>query len=217
MKDFFESHRTILLAVVFTFAVIMTAPGIGNQTGPTSKDEYHRVFRTALTMMEEDVWLVPLLDGSPRIEKPPLLNWLTRWNFERFGISLRSARSVVVIFAALLITVILVIALELTNNIRYGVTAAAIALSNIGIAIHGRILLPDIPTAALSALAFWFFLKWLKTGLTKFLPMSAICLSASFLTKGPVALVVFGSGFLALAITTPAIRAFLRTKVPQLS
>jgi 4-amino-4-deoxy-L-arabinose transferase-like glycosyltransferase len=88
-------------------------------------------------------------------------------------------------------------------------------LSNIGIAIHGRILLPDIPTAALSALAFWFFLKWLKTGLTKFLPISAICLSASFLTKGPVALVVFGSGFLALAITNPAIRAFLRTKVPR--
>jgi 4-amino-4-deoxy-L-arabinose transferase-like glycosyltransferase len=52
-------------------------------------------------MMEEDVWLVPLLDGSPRIEKPPLLNWLTRWNFDRFGISLLSARSIVLIFAAL--------------------------------------------------------------------------------------------------------------------
>ena len=46
MKDFFESHRAILLALVFTFAVLITAPGIGNPTGPTSKDEYHRVFRT---------------------------------------------------------------------------------------------------------------------------------------------------------------------------
>ena len=33
-------------------------------------------------MIEENVWLVPILDGNPRIEKPPLLNWLTRWNFE---------------------------------------------------------------------------------------------------------------------------------------
>ena len=217
MTDFFDTHRAILLAVVFTFAVFITAPGIGNQTGPTSKDEYHRVFRTALTMMEEDVWLVPFLDGSPRIEKPPLLNWLTRWNFERFGISLQSARSIVVIFAALLITVVLAIALELTNNIRYGLTAAAIALSNIGIAIHGRILLPDVPTAALSALAFWFFLKWLKTGSLKLLPVSAICLSASFLAKGPVALVVFGSGVLALSVASPATRALLKIKIPQMA
>jgi 4-amino-4-deoxy-L-arabinose transferase-like glycosyltransferase len=217
MTNFFETHRGVLLAVVFTVAVFITAPGIGNHTGPTSKDEYHRVFRTALTMMEEDVWLVPFLDGSPRIEKPPLLNWLTRWNFERFGVSLRSARSIVVIFAALLSAVVLAIGLELTNDIRYGVTAAAIALSNIGIAIHGRILLPDVPTAALSALAFLFFLKWSKTGLTKFLPISAIFLAVSFLTKGPVALVVFGSGVLALLITSPATRAFLRAKIPQLA
>jgi 4-amino-4-deoxy-L-arabinose transferase-like glycosyltransferase len=217
MKDFFETHRPILLAVAFAFAVLLTAPGIGNQTGPTSKDEYHRVFRTALTMMEEDVWLVPFLDGSPRIEKPPLLNWLTRWNFERFGVSLLSARSIVVIFAALLIAVVLTLGLELTTDIRYGVTAAAIALSNIGIAIHSRILLPDIPTAALSALAFLLFLKWSKTRVTKFLPISAICLAASFLTKGPVALVVFGSGVLALLITRPATRAFLTAKIPQLA
>ena len=77
MKSFFEMHRALLVAVVFTIAVLLTAPGIGNQTGPTSKDEYHRVFRTALSMIEENVWLVPVLDGSPRIEKPPLLNWLS--------------------------------------------------------------------------------------------------------------------------------------------
>jgi hypothetical protein len=217
MKDFFEAHRPILLAVVFAFAVLVTAPGIGNQTGPTSKDEYHRVLRTALTMTEEDVWLVPFLDGKPRIEKPPLLNWLTRWNFERFGISLRSARSIVVFFAAVLVTVVLALGLELTNDIRYGVAAAAIALSNIGIAIHGRILLPDVPTAALSAVAFWFFLKWSRTGSPKLLPICAVCLAASFLTKGPVALVVFGSGVLAVSITSPANRAFLIGKIPQLT
>lgn len=62
LKDLVETHRANLLAVVFTIAVLITAPGIGNQTGPTSKDEYHRVFRTALTMIEENVWLVPVLD-----------------------------------------------------------------------------------------------------------------------------------------------------------
>lgn len=121
-----------------------------------------------------------------------------------------------VIFAGLLVAVVLAIGLELANNIRYGVTAATIALSNIGIAIYGRILLPDIPTATFSGLAFFFFLKWSKTGRTKFLPISAVCLAAGFLTKGPVALVVFGSGTLALSITKRSTRAFLRGKIPQL-
>ena len=96
-------------------------------------------------MMEEDVWLVPLLDGSLRIEKPPLLKLADALEFRAIRDFTRKRPFGVVIFAALLITVILVIALELTNNIRYGVTAAAMALSNIGIDIHGRILLPDIP------------------------------------------------------------------------
>ena len=51
--------------------VLLNAVGVSERTSPTSKDEYHRVFRTALTMIEENVWFVPLLDGNPRIEKPP--------------------------------------------------------------------------------------------------------------------------------------------------
>jgi hypothetical protein len=42
--------------------VLLNAIGVDKVTSPTSKDEYHRVFRTALTMREENVWLVPLLD-----------------------------------------------------------------------------------------------------------------------------------------------------------
>jgi hypothetical protein len=216
MKHFSEKHRTMLLVMVFTIAVMATAPGISNQSSPTSKDEYHRIFRTALTMMEENVWLVPVLDGNPRIEKPPLLNWLTRLSFELFGVSLLSARLIGLMFSGLLITVVAAIGLELTNNIRYGLAAAAIALSNIGIAIHGRILLPDVPTAALSSLAFYFFLKWARTGLAKFLPMAAVALAASFLAKGPVAFVVFGSGVLALLVTSQPTRALLRSKMPQI-
>jgi hypothetical protein len=43
MKHFSEKHRTMLLVMVFTIAVMATAPGISNQSSPTSKDEYHRI------------------------------------------------------------------------------------------------------------------------------------------------------------------------------
>ena len=82
MMSFMQNHRLVCLGSVFLVTVLLNAIGAEKVTSPTSKDEYHRVFRTALTMSEENVWLVPLLDGNPRIEKPPLVNWLTGLSFE---------------------------------------------------------------------------------------------------------------------------------------
>ena len=209
-------HRAALLGSIILITMLLNALGAGNLTSPTSKDEYHRVFRTALTMSEENVWLVPLLDGNPRIEKPPLVNWLTRLSFEVFGISVGSARLIILLFSGLLVAVITAIALELQPDVRYAISAALIGLSTIGMAIHGRILLPDIPTAALSGVAFYLFLKWFKTGSQSFLILAAVVLAGSFLTKGPVAFVVFGSGVLALILTDHSFRQCLRRNLSQI-
>ena len=215
MMSFMQKHKLVFLGSVFLATVLLNAIGVDKVTSPTSKDEYHRVFRTALTMSEENVWLVPLLDGNPRIEKPPLLNWLTRFNFEVFGLSAGSARLIILLFSGLLVAVIAAIALELQPDIWYAIFAALIALSTIGMSIHGRILLPDIPTAALSGVAFYLFLKWFKTGSQSFLILAAVVLAGSFLTKGPVAFVVLGSGVLSLILTDHSVRQFLRQNLFQ--
>jgi 4-amino-4-deoxy-L-arabinose transferase-like glycosyltransferase len=215
MISFMQKHRFVFLGSVFLLTVLLNAIGVDKVTSPTSKDEYHRVFRTALTMSEENVWFVPLLDGNPRIEKPPFLNWLTRLSFELFGVAVGSARLVILLFSGLLVAVIAAIALELQPDVRYAMSAALIALSTIGMAIHGRILLPDIPTAALSGVAFYFFLKWSRTGSQWFLILAAVVLACSFLTKGPVAFIVFGSGVLALILTDHPRRHFLRRNLSQ--
>jgi 4-amino-4-deoxy-L-arabinose transferase-like glycosyltransferase len=216
MMSFMQKHRLVFLGSVFLVTVLLNAIGVDKVTSPTSKDEYHRVFRTALTMSEENVWLVPLLDGNPRIEKPPFLNWLTRFSFELFGVSAGSARLIILLFSGLLVGVIAAIALELQPDVRYAISAALIALSTIGMAIHGRILLPDIPTAALSGVAFYLFLKWFKTGSRPFLILAAMVLAGSFLTKGPVAFVVLGSGVLSLILTDHSVRQFLRRNLSQI-
>ena len=215
MMSFMQKHKLVFLGSVFLATVLLNAIGVDKVTSPTSKDEYHRVFRTALTMSEENVWLVPRLDGNPRIEKPPLLNWLTRFNFEVFGLSAGSARLIILLFSGLLVAVIAAIALELQPDIWYAIFAALIALSTIGMSIHGRILLPDIPTAALSGVAFYLFLKWFKTGSQSFLILAAVVLAGSFLTKGPVAFVVLGSGVLSLILTDHSVRQFLRRNLFQ--
>ena len=211
MISFFHKHRAAFLGSIILITVLLNALGAGNLTSPTSKDEYHRVFRTALTMMEEDVWLIPLLDGNPRIEKPPLLSWLTRLSFEVLGVSVGSARFINLIFSGLLVAVVAALGLELKQaDVRYAMSAALITLSTVGMAIHSRILLPDIPTAALSGIAFYYFLKWSKTGSQSFLVVVAMVLAGGFLMKGPVAFVVFGSGAMALILTHKSVRQLLQ-------
>ena len=78
----------------------MLMPGIQEATGLTGKDEFFLGLRTPMEMIEGDHWLVPFLDGAPRIRKPPLLYWLGRASYEIFGVSLASARLIVANFHA---------------------------------------------------------------------------------------------------------------------
>ena len=147
-------QRTLLLTLLFLAALLALSPGIGEFTGITTGDESQLTLRTALTMVEQDVWIVPHLDGVPRLKKPPMIYWLTRASFEVFGVSLLSGRIVGVLLGALLVLVVALIAFEFTENLRYGLCAGLIALSTIGITIESRYAMLDVPTAAFSSLAY---------------------------------------------------------------
>ena len=60
----------------FLLAFLVLGPGIGAATGFTGKDEFFLGLRTPMEMIDGNHWLVPFLDGAPRIRKPPLLYWL---------------------------------------------------------------------------------------------------------------------------------------------
>lgn len=185
---------------------MLLSPGIGQVSGITGKDEYLLSLRTPLTMVEQDKWLVPWLDGAPRLKKPPMLYWLAGASYQLFGPSLVSARLLGVMFATLLILITVLIAWELSAGRRYGLFASLVALSTLAIAVKGRRLMLDVPCAAFSALAFYFFLRWQKRPSLSTMALSALFLSAGFLTKGPLVFMLFGSGVLALLITQAGFR-----------
>ena len=202
-------RRRLALAVLFLTALALLAMGIREHTGVTGKDEYFLSLRTALCMVEQEQWLVPCLDGAPRLKKPPMLYWLTRASHEAFGVSLGSARLVAVSLAALLVLGVALIALELGADLSQGLLAGLIAASFLGLSVNGRMLELDIPVAAFSTLAFCFLLRWYKRDQAVALALSALFLAAGFLTKGPVAFIVCGGGGLALLALDPQARAFL--------
>ena len=189
------ARQTLLL---FLLALAVLLPGIWEATGLTGKDEFFLGLRTPMEMIEGDHWLVPFLDGAPRIRKPPLLYWAGRASYEIFGISLTSARLVSVLFAALLIVSTAGIARRLSGKSDTGLIAGGILLGCLGMASEARRLMLDVPVSALSAAAFWSLLVWLDSGKKRWLTATSVLLAAGFLTKGPIVALVFGGGCLAL-------------------
>jgi len=201
--------RLLILSLLFLGSVLVFFPGIGEITGVTAKDEYILIHRTALTMLERSEWVVPYLDGVPRIRKPPMVPWLTRLSFEILGVSLTSVRIVSVLFAGFFVVVVALIGCEITRNFNYGLSAALIALSTAGLAVQSRFSMLDIPTAAFSGLGFYWFLRWCKRPCALLLVGVAVALACGFLTKGPVVGVLFGSGLAALMLTSREARALI--------
>ncbi len=184
--------------LLFLLALAVLLPGIWEATGLTGKDEFFLGLRTPMEMIEGDHWLVPFLDGAPRIRKPPLLYWLGRTSYELFGISLSSARLVAVLFAALLVVSTAGIARRLSGQAETGWVAGAVLLGCLGLATEGRRFMLDVPVAALSAAAFWCFLHWLDFRRFYACTAAVLLLAAGFLTKGPIVALVFGGGCLGL-------------------
>ncbi|HJW24207.1 MAG TPA: glycosyltransferase family 39 protein [Rhodocyclaceae bacterium] len=188
-------RQTLLL---FLLALLVFGLGIWEPTGVTGKDEFYLGLRTPMEMMAGNHWLVPFLDGAPRIRKPPLLYWLGRLSYETFGISLTSARLVATLFAALLVAATAGIARRLTRESHTGLVAGLILLTFLGLHTEGRRFMLDVPVAACSTAAFWSLLAWLDNRRWPWLTLTALLLAAGFLLKGPVVTLVFGGGVLAL-------------------
>ncbi len=209
-SEFSSRNRFSVLGLLFLGSVLILFPGIGEITGVTAKDEYFLIYRTALTMMERNEWLVPYLDGAPRIRKPPMVSWLTRASFELLGASVTSARLVSVFFSGLFVLVVALIGFEYTGNFNYALSAGLIALSTGGVAVQSRFLMLDIPTVTFGGFAIYWFLIWCKSQHPLLLVATAVSLSFGVLTKGPVAVVLFGAGVTALVLTNQEIKSTFR-------
>jgi 4-amino-4-deoxy-L-arabinose transferase-like glycosyltransferase len=81
----------VLILWFFSLILLLIAPaGV-----PLSRTQEARVLETARQMLTSPTphpYLIPTLNGQPRLQKPPLAYWLTAASFHLFDISLTSAR-----------------------------------------------------------------------------------------------------------------------------
>lgn len=98
----------------------------------------------AREMMEADEWVVPLVNGQPDLEKPPLAFWLMGASYALFGVNEFAAR-----FPSVLATVGLVLVVYATGrswfSARVGFAAALGLLTCLEVPLVGRAAMTDMP------------------------------------------------------------------------
>ncbi len=126
--------RPLALLVVVVFPALLLYPGLGFPLFEPDESRYAQIPRE---MMERGDLIVPLLQGEPYLDKPPLFYWLTIASYRLFGVSTWSARLVPTV--SLHLSVILVYCL---GRLRLGERAAfrgAVAQPGARLHQHGPI------------------------------------------------------------------------------
>lgn len=155
----------------------------------------------AREMLRGAGYLIPRLDGLPYLEKPPLLYYALATSFSLLGVSTFSARLVPA--AAAFSCLLGVLWLGRRGGLpQTGRLAAAILVSSAGFALVSRAVMTDMLFIAF--LTWALFLAWagLEYERPPWVRASHTCLALAVLTKGLVALALYGlvlGGFLLVA------------------
>ena len=147
-----------LIAVLLVGAAVY----IGTSAWPVILDETDGQYAgAAREMLERGDWLVPSNNGVPRLQKPPLVYWVTRLSLQTFGVNEFAARlpnalaTLTWIFATYLIG-------ERVGGRRRGLLASTIFGSMLGLFLFAHRIMPEPFLAAFVSLAIWCFLSALR-------------------------------------------------------
>jgi 4-amino-4-deoxy-L-arabinose transferase-like glycosyltransferase len=140
-------------------------------------------------MHERGIWVTPLLEGKPWLEKPPLYYWITSPLYSLFKSNETAARVGPAVCALLTAIAIFWLGLVLWTRMA-GLLGSLILLTSMGFAGFGRGASTDMPftccltlTLAILAVAVERDIGWKVLGAYAFLGLAV-------LGKGPVALVL---------------------------
>ncbi|PRC91653.1 ArnT family glycosyltransferase [Solimicrobium silvestre] len=179
--------------LIWLLAFICVWAGLGAY-GVLNNNEglYAQIPREMLNSGDIKYWIIPHLNGLPYMEKPPLLYWLTALAFTLFG----QADWVVRLVPSLSGLACVGLMLNFGQRIyrpQVGRLAALMFISGLGVMIISRTLLFDMLLTAFLTAALLFAYLYKLEGHKRDLRIAHVSLAFAVLTKGFVALLLFGS------------------------
>lgn len=161
-----------------------------------SRAQEARVLETARQMLDADWrgWLIPHLNGEPRLRKPPLCYWYTAASFKLLGVNETAGRLPTLLIGWLAVGVTFLFGRDLAGSrlpsardIQRGFVAAAALGSSFFFVRFARSAETDLPTLLGTVVAFWAILRSLH-GSMRWLHLAALGIAFSAMTKGPPAI-----------------------------
>jgi 4-amino-4-deoxy-L-arabinose transferase-like glycosyltransferase len=144
----------------------------------------------AREMLDTGDFIVPHLNGVPYLEKPPLLYWAISLAMQLFGPTEVAARFPSALSALGLFGVVIWFGRRL-GHLAVGLRAVYVLGTSIGFVLMARTAMPDGMFAALLLAALLAIHVSTQTGSASTRRMAFVALAMAFLTKGPLALVLF--------------------------
>src|SRR4051794_39726337 len=176
------------LALLIVLPALLLYPSLGSPLFEPDESRYAEIPREMLARGE---WVVPLLQGEPYLDKPPLLYWLVMLSYSAFGVEVSAARLVPALAVHLTVIVTYLFGRRslgerpaLAGAIILGVAPAFLSM--------GRLLVLDGLLTLWATVALFAALEATRTGRFRWgwwLLCAAAC-ALGILTKGPVALVL---------------------------
>jgi 4-amino-4-deoxy-L-arabinose transferase-like glycosyltransferase len=199
-----------LIAIAFAIGLLGLLPWIGNPL--IAREQELRVVLTARDMARGGSWLVPHYLGEPRLNKPPLMYWMTAGVFKLAGTtqSPALARLPGAICGALLLAAMVVLGHRLAGRTA-AFLGAMVAGTTYLFLYFGRLCETDIPFACFETVA----VLTLYLGLTarnglRWWMLSAVSAGLGFLIKGPAAVVLPLAALTSFLACSPASRVSFR-------
>ena len=162
-----------------------------SQFGLIGADE-PRYAQVAREMLQRRDWIMPVLDGRPWLEKPPLYYWQAMVAYKIFGVGDWAARLPSAFNAALIVLAVYFFLRRFRPGLE--LDGALITASSAGIIGYARAASMDMALAAAFTIGLLGWWAWRESGKKIYLAIFYGFMALGMLAKGPVA------PFLAVAV-----------------
>jgi 4-amino-4-deoxy-L-arabinose transferase-like glycosyltransferase len=175
----------LVLLAALTFLV-----GLGRGAITDTDEAFYA--EAAREMVESGDWITPHFNYQPRFQKPILYYWLTAGTYLASGPTEWAARFWSALSGLGLVLITAACARRWYDD-GVALLAGAIVATSFGYYSIGRMALPDLPLTFFITAAIWTALVAMldaPRARSRWIGMAALAVSAGFLTKGPVGLVI---------------------------
>jgi 4-amino-4-deoxy-L-arabinose transferase-like glycosyltransferase len=193
IASWLETPRGFALALAALLLAIGATLFMRLDAGPVEHTTERRVMKVVDHMVDSGDWLVPMKDGAPRLEKPPLYYWMATLASEAVGDAMTPGT--LRFPSALMGLLMVVLGTWWAYSIGGRRLALLTALSMLGMMHFFTIARRGVAETTLGAfcvMAWIVFDRMHFAGRARWLPWFALCFLGAWLAKATVAVLLIG-------------------------